>query len=86
MGALVTAQQGRSEPQAGGWKILHVAVVCQCGQKEDEKQEEEEEKGGAVVVLQILSRWVQAVWVWSVGARGNVVLWLELDCAAGWRG
>lgn len=86
MGALVTAQQSGSHPQAWSWKILHVAVVRQRGQEEEKKQEEEEEEGGAVVVLQILSRWVPAVWAGSVGARGKVRLWLELDCAAGWRG
>lgn len=47
----MAAQQSSSQTQAGGWKILHVAVVRQCGQEEEEKQEEEEEEGGAVVVL-----------------------------------
>lgn len=85
MGALVSAQQSGSQTEAGGWKILHVAVVRQRGQEEQEKQEEEEEEGGAVVVLQVLGRWVLAVWAGSVGARGKMLLWLELDCAAGGR-
>lgn len=49
--ALVVAQQSGAQTQAGGGKILHVAVVRQRGQEEEEEQEEEEQEGGAVVVL-----------------------------------
>lgn len=38
IGALVTANQSSSQPQAGRREILHVAVVRQRGQKEEEKQ------------------------------------------------
>lgn len=86
MGALVAAQESSSHPQAGSWEILHVAVVGQRGQEEEEKQEEEEEKGDAVVVLQILSFWVPVIWARSFGAWDKILLWLELDCAAGGRG
>lgn len=79
----MTAQQSSSQPQAGSWKILHVAVVRQRGQEEEEKQQEEEEEGSAVVVLQIFSRWVLVVGAGGTGQWGKMLLGLELACAAG---
>lgn len=82
--ALVAAQESRSQLQAGGWQVLHVAVIRHCGQKQQEKQEKEEEKGdGAVAVLYILGLWGQAVWVRPFRTRRERVLRLDPNCATG---
>lgn len=83
MFTLMAAQESSVQTQTGGWKVLHVAVIRQCGQEEKEEEEKEEEEGyAAVAVLYVSGLWGYAVWVRSFGTR-RMVLWLDPNCATG---